>query len=238
MEMTTVWKSAVAGLAAALMLACGGGGSLPPTGPGSSGTPVAPADPVENPSEALWPLSAGSRWVYRITDERRGVFEKVVDVLGEEVVPGSAANGIHVRSLQPHLEEHSWQAVADGLVVRLREDDMKEGALVRSTTWNPANVKAIAGEVDGAWTHGSVVMERTTLPDGTSEEKERTYNWRVLGTGVRVETPAGVFENAIQLERSRPDKEDWVRTYWLVPGVGKVREEGERLEELMEYEVR
>lgn len=235
--MKTGWAWAlVAGVA---FCACGAGGSLPPGATGKGDDPVEPVLPGEGTtSEGLWPLTEGSRWVYRISDDQRGVFEKSVEVVGREIVPGGSFETMHVRSQQPHLEEHSWQALAaGGLVVRLREEDLKDGAVVRTTTWDPANIKAVNEKVAADWTNSSVVQERTVFSDGSTENKERTYIWRVLATDVRVETPAGVFEDAIQLERTRPDKEDWVRIYWLVPGIGKVREEGERVEELLEYDI-
>ena len=56
--------------------------------------------------------------------------------------------------------------------------------------------------------------------------------------GVTVTVPAGTFTNAIQVRRERTDKPDYLRRYWLVPGVGKVREEGERTEELSSYDIK
>jgi hypothetical protein len=53
-----------------------------------------------------------------------------------------------------------------------------------------------------------------------------------------VTVPAGTFNNALKVQRERPDKEDSARTYWLVPGIGKVKEDGERLEELVSYDVK
>ena len=73
---------------------------------------------------------------------------------------------------------------------------------------------------------------------GTLEDREKTFVWRVTGVNVSVTVPAGMFDNAIKIERDRPDKLGKLRTYWLVPGVGKVREEGERTEELLRYEVK
>ncbi len=62
------------------------------------------------------------------------------------------------------------------------------------------------------------------MDDGLGEEKEQTYVWRVLAVNETVTVPAGTFTNAIRIERDRPDKEGKLRTYWLVPGIGKVKE--------------
>jgi hypothetical protein len=146
---------------------------------------------------------------------------------------------IAVRSLQPHLEERSWQLQLEGgLVVRLREEDLKSGELARVMTWSPATVKSLALTQQQGWTYDSATREVTRLGDGTVEEKERTYVWSVLGVNETVTVPAGTFTNAIRVRRDRTDKEGKERIYWLVPGIGKVKEEGERLEELISHDIK
>ena len=234
-------RAIVAAMAAVVWLAgCGGGGSLP-TGDGTKdqelpGTPVKPSP--EAP-QSLWPLTTGSTWTYRITDPTRGVFDKSVEVMGPQAVPETASTAILVRSVQPHLEEQSWQLELDnGTVVRLREEDLKAGAIVRVTTWSPATVKSLAQFQNAGWSYQSVIRELTRQDDGLVEEKERTYVWRVLAVNESVTVPAGTFTHAIKVQRDRPDKEGSTRTYWLVPGIGKVKEDGERLEELVSHDVK
>ena len=232
---------------------CGEGGSLPgknetqqpATTTNPDGTVTLPDIPTEKGEEpkpvefkSLWPLTRGTRWTYRITDPTRGTFEKQVEVMGEQTVPETSMKAIAVRSLQPHLEELSWQLELNGVVVRLREEDRKAGALARVTTWSPATVKAIAQEQRVGWTFTSDIRELTRLGDGTTEDKDKTYVWRVEAVNETVTTPAGTFTNAIRLKRARGDKENQERTYWLVPGIGKVKEDGERLEELVSYDIK
>jgi hypothetical protein len=240
-------KRAVLGaLTAMWLVGCGGGGSLPtePSGPNPS-TPSLPDDPLqpdkptpEGP-QSLWPLTTGSSWMYRITDPVRGVFDKEVQVVGPEAVPGTDMTATLVRSMQPHLEERSWQLeLQNGMVVRLREEDLKEGAVVRVTTWSPATVKSLAKAQQAGWSYESRIRELTRMDDGTVEERDRTYLWRVLAVNETVTVPAGTFTNAIKVQRDRPDKAGKERIYWLVPGIGKVKEDGERLEELVSHNVK
>lgn len=176
---------------------------------------------------SLWPLTEGSWWRYRISDGVVAPFEKRVEVVGEGLV----------KSVQPHLEELSWQVAGeDGTVHRVREEDRKQGLLVRTTTWDPATIKALASAQEAGWQATSTIVERVVAADGTVEEKTKSYTWRVLGEEAVI-TPKGPFQ-ALKVQRDRTDKETRSRIYWLVPGVGKVREEGERTEELLEFEVK
>jgi hypothetical protein len=237
-------RAILAALAAVVWLGgCGGsGGSLPTGNDPAPSDQELPGDPVKPSPEAapsLWPLTTGSTWTYRITDPTRGVFDKAVEVLGPQAVPDTSTTAILVRSVQPHLEERSWQLeLQNGTVVRLREEDLKAGAIVRVTTWSPATVKSLAQVQEQGWSYSSTIRELTREDTGLVEEKEQTYVWRVLAVNETVTVPAGTFTNAIKVQRDRPDKEGKVRTYWLVPGVGKVKEDGERLEELVSHTVK
>jgi hypothetical protein len=240
-------KRTVLGALTALvwLVGCGGGGSLPtnPGGqtPSNPELPDTPSQPPDKPTGllSLWPLTTGSSWTYRITDPLKGIFDKDVEVLGPQTVPGTNMTATLVSSVQPHLEERSWQLeLQSGVVVRLREEDLKAGAVVRVTTWSPATVKSLAQAQQEGWSYTSTIRELTRMDDGTVDEKDRTYVWRVLAVNETVTVPAGTFNNAIKVHRDRPDKEGKERIYWLVPGIGKVKEDGERLEELVSHDVK
>lgn len=242
MRRTSVWLVAVA----AMTWACGPDQGLP-ADPGLPGGQPPPVEIPENQNseqvveKSLWPLTAQSRWTYRITDPARPApFDKVVQVEGEQDIPDMAgARAVAVRSTQPHLEELSFQVVNGGVVFRIREQDMKDGQLVRAMTWNPLVMKAIAAEQTAGWTHSETVIEVERDANGVVvSEKEKVFVWTVEAVNEAVTVGAGTFPNAIKLRRERADKDDWARVYWLVPGVGKVLEEGERREELMAYDVR
>jgi hypothetical protein len=219
---------------AALGVACGGKIEPIPGEPPVTGNPN-PTNPEAKTS--LWPMGTGSTWTYRITDPVRGVFEKTVSVQGTEQVPGTSTQATKFRSEQPHLEEISWQLSANGLVNRVREEDLKDGAVVRMTSWEPSTIKALAEPKAQGWMHSVEVLERVT-EDGFTEEKMKTYVWRVVAVDQTVVAGAQTFNNALKVQRDRADKEGSERIYWLVPGVGKVREEGERTEELIRYDVK
>jgi hypothetical protein len=256
----------VAALAAGwMMVACGGGGGSLPPGDGQQPPPTGNVpgdvvDPDKNPDTnnpqkptTLWPLTTGSTWVYDISNDRvNGEFKKTVTVLGPREVPGAqdGMRAVLVHSRQDRTvtglyEEYSYQLeLTNGLVVRVREDDHKDGAQIRSTTWSPATVKSLARAPESLpWSHQSAVQEFTTLGDGTKEETDPTYRWRVVEKGLTVTVKAGTFTDVIKVQRDKLNdagevKEDKVRYYWLAPGVGKIREEGERTEELSAYDIK
>ncbi|MBI3185915.1 MAG: hypothetical protein HYZ28_27585 [Myxococcales bacterium] len=241
MTWARVWG--VAGLCLTAAIGCTPEQSLPVEQPPAEVPPVVLVPPEKAPAppaapKSYWPLTAGTSWTYRITDPNRGVFEKAVTVIGPNAVPESNMTAILVRSAQPHLEEISWQVDMNGLVTRVREEDRKDGALARVTTWAPSTLKALSAAQAQGWSVSVSAHEVERLADGTvNAEKDKVYVWKVVEAEVEVSTPAGTFK-AMKVSRERPDKSDYLRTYWLVPGVGKVREEGERVEELLQYDVR
>ena len=164
-----------------------------------------------------------------------------MEVLGEQTIPDTTMTGTAVLSTQPNKEEMSWQVERNGTVLRLREEDRKQGKLEQVKTWNPATIKSLAREQAQGWSYTSNIRELTYTPvDKTSEDKEKSYVWSVTAVNQTITTPAGTFTNALRVERKRGDKlkPDDDRVYWLVPGIGKVREEGERLEELVAHDVK
>ncbi len=245
------WTWAVL-VAVGCWVGCGEGGSLPTqdspsvTNPdGSVDLPDVPGDPnspAEESSTSLWPLTPGSTWTYLIEDPSlaQSTFEKRVEVLEEQTVPGTSMTATLVRSTQPHLEELSWQKVENGVAYRLREEDHKAGKLVRVTTWNPAAMKSLASERPQGWSFDSNLTEMTDYINSGKEDDtdKKKYTWSVEAVNETVTTRAGTFTNAIRLQRIRKDKQEPVRTYWLVPGIGKVKETGERTEELISYDVK
>lgn len=213
----------IAAAVAVLALAACGGPALPPEG----------ENPLDGSSE-LAPLATGTRWTYRVTDPLRGAFDKQVEVLGPGSVPESTATGILVRDVEPTNEERSWLSVAGGFVVRHREEDRKAGVLVRATSWVPAAPKTLAAPAAVGFTARMTATEREWHSDGSVATKDQIYEFSVVAAAVSVTVPAGTF-SCVQVERQRIDKVEPKRTYWLAKGVGKVREEGERVEELVTY---
>ncbi|HLT31637.1 MAG TPA: hypothetical protein VK013_16485 [Myxococcaceae bacterium] len=230
------WTGVLLGAVLAALVGCGGE-PLPGNQTPKPGHELPPEDDGGGEaSTSLYPLTVGSSWTYRITDDVE-VFEKEIEVLERGPVPdGSGVTAARVHSTQPHLAEDSWMVERDGLVFRVFEEDFRDDMLLRTTTWTPAIMKSVATAREAGWAESFTSEETVAFPSGETQVEAQTYVWRVVGVE-SVTVPAGTFE-AVKIERVRPDKPEKLRTYWLVEGVGKVKETGERLEELLKYEVR
>lgn len=254
----------VAALVAGMWLVGCGGKSLPsgandntdgttglPGTPADSGTPGDGKDPQAQ-APTLWPLTQGSSWTYKVTDPALGNIDKTVVVEGPGTMPGMDPSMrvvlVHstqlrqVSGAQEVYEERSWQVeLTNGLVVRLREDDSTNGVQTTTTRWTPtAIMKSLAREQQVGWTHTDTTTEVERVGKEAETSKERTYKWQLVAVE-SVTVPAGTFPNALKLVRTKIGKDGQdksERTYWLVPGVGKVKEDGERLEELQAYDVK
>jgi len=234
-----------------------------PVDPNSGDGNPNPGKPLE--STSLWPLTAGSKWTYVIPDDPSfsGEYTKVVTVHGPSAVPGADVPGaVLVHSRQERMrgnlleiyEERSWQVQrTDGLVVRVREEDFLDSQNnpnpIRITRWTKrdgtptAIMKGIAAEPAQGWPYLDVVREVVTLggDPNNPETKDRTYEWTAVWEDKPLTVPAGTFAKSLRLTRTKIDKEGArtkERTYWLVPGVGKVMETGERTELLQSYDIK
>ncbi|MDQ3266401.1 MAG: hypothetical protein M3Y59_22590 [Myxococcota bacterium] len=223
-------------LGAAMLVGCGA--PIPPDDDDDNGPGCPPGECAPPPAhESLWPMTVGSSWTYKITDPIRGISEKRVRVEKRGTIPGTDREGTLFISEQDHLFEHSWQVEEDGLAKRVREEDLSpDGTPKRSTTWSPLTIKALTLPQSAGWESRVTVVE-TIVEGGITDDKNKEFIWRVVAVDVDV-TVAGVQMKAIQVLRDRQDKEGKARTYWFVPGVGKVREEGERTEELTSFDVK
>ena len=128
---------------------------------------------------------------------------------------------------------------SNGMVMRLREEDLKERRLARVTTWSPATVKSLAPAQKQGWTYsvhhprGDAAGRRHRGGAGEDVRVARARGERDRHRARRAPSPT-----PSSVQRDRPDKEGKVRIYWLVPGVGKVKEDGERLEELVVHDIK
>jgi hypothetical protein len=190
----------------------------------------------------LMPWAVGNSWTYRVTDEDDGRSTKVTTIEKEERVGG----------MGPHKDEMafrvvtkkgasdqtiSWQLDVGDKVVRYREQSFgaKSGELQLEEHWDPYKL-----HVDGTAAHRKAgatwleVYEETKLPvdeaSSTSTERDR---WTVDSPDEVITVPAGTF-HAIVFQKAGGDS---LKTYWYVPGVGKVKETGSQTEELVSYEV-
>jgi hypothetical protein len=200
-----------------------------------------PLSDASTPMGPLLPLKEGNRWTYQVTGGE-GVSTKVTTVGALEPVGGTgpfAATMAHrVVTRKGELDETvSWQNVEGDKVVRYREQAF--GAMSKQLSleehWEPAKLR-----VD--WTPAHLVAgarwmepykETKTTPGMPPETRSLVDQWVVDGVDVAVKVPAGEFRAIVLIKTGGSSQ----KTYWFVPGVGKVKETGGQMEELVEYQV-
>ncbi len=215
--------------AAALLAGCGSSaGEIGPSGVDELVIPTPSPDPedfVEGIDNPWLPLTSGSRWVYRVTTED-GVQERVVTVAEEtREVAGVTATVVHdeLRDAGGDLvtESSAWYAQdRDGNVWFLGEDVTTYDGRRRSTdgSWE-------AG-VDGAQA-GLAMAAVPRVGDGylqgllTGVVEDRT---RVVSLEAAVVTPAGSYEDALEIEDTTPLAPGLVVHRAFARGVGLVAE--------------
>jgi hypothetical protein len=191
---------------------------------------------------ALLPWAAGNSWTYRVTDKDEGVTEKVTTIGDEETIGGDGPHAdekaFKVETKKGAMDQTiSWQRDLDGKIVRMRElsYSAKTGELELEEYWDPYKL-----HIDGTAEHlkaGATWLEEydeTKVPAGASASTAVARDrWSVDSVSESVTVPAGTFD-AIVLQKAGGSN---LKTYWYVPGVGKVKETGGQTEELVSYKV-
>ena len=191
------------------------------------------------PAGAMLPWKTGNTWTYQVNDE--GVMTVKSTTIGDqELVGGTGPNkdamAYKVVTHKSQMDQTvSWQAPLGDGVIRFREQSFSAstGELELEEHWDPHKL-----HVDGSTEHRVTeatwleIYQETKLPvGGTPESHEAHDRWSVLSACESVTVPAGTFE-AVYLQKVSATGGS-AKTYWYVPGLGKVKESGGQLEELV-----
>jgi len=212
------------------------GGEEPGKSPGAGGAPGA--------SGPLLPWAVGNSWTYRVTED--GTVGTKTSVIGEQEPVGGEGPNAELTAFKVTTSKksgtdrtESWQAPDPDhdRVLRYRERSFSasSGELELEEYWDPGKL-----HIDWSAEHleeGSSWLEEyseTKLPVGdTPSTSTRRDLWKVLSLAESVTVPAGTFD-AVVFQKVGSDT---LKTYWYVPGLGKVKETGGQTEELSTYEL-
>ena len=195
------------------------------------------------------PMAVGNTWTYRVIDPVDGVSTKVNTIDRKEKVGGTGPNAdkMAFHALTEKTSgagedmTESWQDVLeDGSVVRYREVAYKAGTntVNGEEHWDPYKLR-----IDNAPAH---IADDATWTEKYAETKidasmpvtaQRTDGWTVEGVDVPCGPVNGEMLSCIRL-RKAADGAAAGKTYWFARCVGKVREMGTQVEDLMDYELR
>jgi hypothetical protein len=188
-------------------------------------------------SEPLQPLVQGASWTYRTSAaDGSNVEEKVSTVTGFEDVGGVQAAVVETR----HTGKVSrvWLAEVDGRILRLREETVETNKPPERRRFEPGSLRtpATAEGLKVGQTlpsnYAEIVLDAN---DAELSRTERAPVWTVEALDDEVDTPAGRF-GAVRLRRSGSESDGSAdKRVWYAPGVGKVKEQGAKLEVLASY---
>jgi hypothetical protein len=197
-------------------------------------------------SNRYLPLSVGARWGWRVSDAASGatgMTQSWVEAL--ETLTGTK-NGIsayRVRSTTLTGGTLNWQQDTGTTVVRHREQfsDLT-GALKSSFEMAPSQVRldeAPAHLIAGATWKENITLTRT-LPGAAPVTAAVVVTWTVDAVAESVTVPAGTF-SCLRVHRVEPpsaaDPTGGDNVFWFARGVGKVKETGPELHELLGYRI-
>jgi hypothetical protein len=213
-----------------------GGSKLPQ---GSEPVELDPADFTNRIDNRYWPMTPGSRWVYRASEGGKEV-QVEVTVTDER----KTVEGIEARVLLDVVTEdgkliertYDWYAQDSGGNVWYLGEDTKE--------YENGKVVTTAGSwesgVDGA--EAGIIMPGRPRVGLTYRqeyyEAEAEDRGRVRSLDEKVEVPFGRFENVLQTEDTTPLEPNLIEHKYYARGVGPVLREsasGSGREELVEF---
>jgi hypothetical protein len=190
---------------------------------------------------SLLPFKEGNRWTYRVAGGT-GMSMKVTTVGPLEKVGGMGPNkdkmAFKVTTMKGSDKTVSWQAVEGTSVLRYREVaySAMTGMAELEEHWVPSKLHIHSAPEFKKAGHKWVEMyqETKTMTGMAPVTDTAADNWSVDGVDVSVTVPAGTFK-AVVFVKASPSGQ---KTYWYVPGVGKVKETGGQTEELASFEIK
>ena len=180
------------------------------------------------------PMAVGNRWTFRVTSSSNVESNKVQTVTEEITVDGETAFVFETERANDR-GTRSIQRLVDNKLIRLSEETLKAGSVTARYNFSPVGLRIDGNQVST----GDIYMD-------THDKQELDAQGQVIATETKVHTfeiesekelvtvPAGEFE-AIRVRRDRDGGP--TKTYWYVPGLGKVKEIGGQTEELVKAEL-
>jgi hypothetical protein len=189
----------------------------------------------------MLPWKTGNSWTYQVNDE--GVMSPKITTIGDqEPVGGTGPNkdvmAYKVVTKKSQMDQTvSWQGPMGDSIVRFREQSFSAstGVLELEEHWDPHKLHidgSTAHKVTGAtWLE---IFQETKLQVMLSPQMHEAHDrWTILSACESVTVPAGTF-TAVHIQKVSATGGS-AKTYWYVPGIGKVKESGGQLEELVTY---
>jgi hypothetical protein len=195
--------------------------------------------PVKETPRSLLPLAIGNLWEYRVTDPLSlSPTSKVSRVVGQSPMSGakSSVTAFVIESTTGASRSRVFVEPRPGFALRHREEEYRANALAEWKVFTPGALRGPTDLPALGQTFSEAFSEEVHAPDGSLKKtKGEAYVWTVERLDEAVTVPAGTF-SAVRLRRKKTDSAKEKVTWWA-PGVGKVKESAEELEELVRFHV-
>lgn len=242
-------------VALAGLVACGGGGGdgdRPDAGEPATDGSVVDADPgapdarPDNgvceeggraSTDGYLPFAAGNTWRY-LVDEFDGQPPAVkAQTYTEMITPDEETGPVIVQvTTNNNGSTESWFQQQGSRIVRLRQRDFDlAGNLERTTYYLPHRLRIDESperlQTGVTWTENFVREEYDSL-DRLVEQANQAEEWSVISGDTECPAPWNELR-CVHLNRSTIEGGVSIKDYWFARGIGKIREEGGVLEELV-----
>jgi hypothetical protein len=189
-----------------------------------------PADSGTSMPTPFLPVAVGYKWTYRVISASNVESTKVQTITESVVVDGETAYVFETARANDR-GTRSIQRLIDNRLLRLSEESLQGGAVSARYRFSPIGLRIDGDQIST----GDIYMD-------THEKEELDAQGQVIATETKIHTfeveadkelvtvPAGEFE-AIRIRRDREGGSS--KTYWFVPGLGKIKEIGGQTEELV-----
>jgi hypothetical protein len=184
-------------------------------------------------SERYLPYQPGFTWTYQITDVGSGQRKiKEQHLEGEVEHPDFGRVIVQITGKLAGSTRSLLRVDGERVVRFLQEDRDAGGAVERTTTYDPGQIRIDESRLDVGATWTESYQETQAEPAGAPVVSTTTDRWEVIGLDVPCRSPAGTFE-CLHLRRSRVEGGVAVKEFLFARGVGKIRESGDsQIEEL------
>lgn len=218
----------------------GGGGAAPSGDGGAPGAGILDARQPATTGRYI-PLAVGAGWTWNGFDTRSGlsgVTDSRVEALDTLTGAKAGVRAFRIRSLTLGGSTVNWQEDTGTAIVRHREQFLDQaGALMSDHLFTPRKLRldeAAGRLVAGAsWTetYTDAVTAPAAQPGGAV-----TVTWTVEAVDERVTVPAGTF-SCLRVHSVDSGASGYDSTFWFARNVGKVKESGTEVRELVGYRI-
>lgn len=184
-------------------------------------------------ADEWYPLAEGNVWNYRITENGAST-EKRREVIGQASIAGERA--WILESIKGAERVVAWNDYSPETGVRRFRDERystASGDLVETSEYEPFTLRMPPPGTDADF--AETYTERSTSGGGPMKAKEKVHRWSIVSTSEEITVPAGTFRT-LHVRRLNANGTK-ARDFWYAAGVGKVKETGDFVEELVSYEV-